>query len=164
MTKNFSLNSFVGGFMLGALLVAGWSLSGDFSLLPLSAYSIVSSGHSTNNDVKAAAPESGAIAVTDQSAGPQVVVESVTVPPPGVWVAVREVNGADLGNVLGAVRVNGPHSSVTVPLLRATVPGSSYAVELYRDDGNDVFDLSTDSVYVDFATGAPVIAYFTTAS
>jgi len=64
--------------------------------------------------------------------------------------------------VLGAARVNGPRSFVSVSLLRATEPNSSYAIELYRDDCNGEFDLATDSVYVDFATGAPVIAYFTT--
>ena len=91
-----------------------------------------------------------------------VTVESVTVPPPGVWVAVREMNGNELGNVLGAAWVNGPKSEVSVSLLRATKPGSSYAVQLYRDDGTGVFDSSINSVYVDFDTGTRVVAYFTT--
>jgi hypothetical protein len=80
-----------------------------------------------------------------------------------VWVAVREVVGDELGNVLGAVRVSGPKSGVSVPLLRATEPGRSYAVQLYRDDGNGAFDVVVNSVYVDFDTGARVVAYFTTA-
>jgi hypothetical protein len=84
------------------------------------------------------------------------------VPPPGVWVAIREVSGRDLGNVLGAVRVVGPHTSVVVPLLRATEPNRSYAVQLYRDDGDGAFDPSINSVYVDFDTGARVVEYFTT--
>ena len=163
MTKSFSLGSFVGGFMLGVLLMAAWFLGGDLSSAPLSAYSITSPGSAATVG-KATAPASGAVSIAAQSAGSDVIVEFVTVPPPGVWVAVREVNGSDLGNVLGAVRVTGPRSNVAVPLLRATEPSSSYAVELYRDDGNDVFDLSTDSVYVDFTTGEPVIAYFTTAN
>lgn len=107
-------------------------------------------------------PESGAISVVNQSAGSSVTIESVTVPQPGVWVAVREVNGSDLGNVLGAIRVNGPRSAISVPLLRATEPGLPYAVELYRTDGGEEFNLATNSVYVDFATGAPVIVHFTT--
>ena len=163
MMKSFSMSSFVGGFMLGAFLVAAWFVGGDLSSVPLSAYSILSSEHPASVTKKPVA-ESGAVSIADQPAGSSVTVESVTVPPPGVWVAVREMNGSDLGNVLGAVRVTGPRSNITIPLLRATEAGSTYAVELYRDDGNDEFNLSTDSVYVDFATGEPVIAYFTTAS
>ena len=161
MMKSFSLSSFVGGFMLGVLLVAAWFLGGDLSSSPLGSYAITLPSSATTTS-KAATPESGAVSVAGQPAGSEVIVESVTVPPPGVWVAVREINGSELGNVLGAVRVTGPRSAVPIQLLRSTEPGSTYAVELYRDDGNDVFDLSTDSVYVDFATGAPVIAYFTT--
>lgn len=157
MMKNFSMSSFVGGFMLGALFVGAWLFGNDASLLPLLPASPLSV-----SDTKQPAPESGAVSVADQPASLQVVVETVTVPPPGVWVAVREVNGNDLGNVLGAVRVDGPRSAVSIPLLRATEPGLPYAIELYRDDGNNTFDLATDSVYVDFATGAPVIARFTT--
>ncbi len=161
MMKPFSMSSFVGGFMVGALLAAAWFLGGNLSSVPFSAYSITSPNRPTP-DATTPAPATGAVSVADQSAGSSVIIESVTVPPPGVWVAVREMNGNDLGNVLGAVRVTGPRSTVSVPLLRATEPGSTYAVELYRDDGNDVFDLSTDSVYVDFTTGEPAVAYFTT--
>ncbi len=84
------------------------------------------------------------------------------VPPPGVWVAVRETSGRDLGNVLGATRVVGPHSNIEVSLLRPTEPNRTYAVELYRDDNNGAFDPAVNSVYVDFDTGARVVAYFTT--
>lgn len=148
--------------MLGAVLVAAWFLGGDLSSIAPSTYAPVAPS-SVSGSTKPTATESGAVSVADQSAGTRVTVESVTVPPPGVWVAVREMNGNDLGNVLGAVRVTGPRTAVAVPLLRATEAGSTYAIELYRDDGNDEFNLSTDSVYVDFATGEPVIAYFTTA-
>lgn len=89
-------------------------------------------------------------------------IESVTVPPPGVWVAVREVNGTDLGNVLGAERVVGPHGNITVSLLRPTEPNRSYAVQLYRDDNSGNFDPAINSVYVDFDTGARVVAFFNT--
>ncbi len=163
MTKTFSMGSFVGGFMLGAVLIAAWLLGGDLTAITPSTYA-PAAPDSVSGTTRPTAAESGAVSIADQPAGSSVTVESVTVPPPGVWVAVREMNGSDLGNVLGAVRVTGPRSNVTVPLLRATEAGSTYAVELYRDDGNDEFNLSTDSVYVDFATGEPVIAYFTTAS
>ncbi len=154
MIQSFSMTSFVSGFMLGALFVGAWFLGNDFSLLPLSPSSLTSTQQSL--------PESGLVSVTAQSAGSEVIVESVTVPSPGAWVAVREVLGLDLGNVLGAVRVTDPRRTVSIPLLRATEPNLSYAIELYRDDGDGVFDLSTDSVYVDFTTGAPVIVRFTT--
>ena len=143
--------------MLGILLVGAWWLSGSEYSVSL-APPVPSSRPSSPEPV----PESGAVSVVDQPAGSTAIVESVTVPPPGVWVAVRETDGNELGNVLGAIRVNGPQSAVSIPLLRPTEPGLSYAVELYRDDGNDVFDLASDSVYVDFATGAPVITRFTT--
>lgn len=149
------MTSFVAGFMIGILFAAAWLLRGE---VPPSPFSTLSPTGEEKNVI----PESGAIAVADQAAGTEVVVESVTVPPPGVWVAVREMGGGDLGNVLGAMRLGGPRSSISIPLLRATYPGLSYAVQLYRDDGDGVFDLATDSVYVDFGTGAPVIAYFMT--
>lgn len=156
MMKNFSMGSFITGLMLGALVVAAWFFKGDASLLSLSSSSLFATSTSS------ALPESGAVSVSDQPAGPDVVVESVTVPPPGVWVTVREVNGADFGNVLGASRVVGPHGNVTITLLRPTEPKRSYAVQLYRDDNNGAFDPSVNSVYVDFDTGARVVAYFTT--
>lgn len=149
------MSSFVAGFMIGVLFAAVWLMRGEVPPSPFSTLSPMEEG-------KKILSESGAIAVVNQAAGSEVVVESVTVPPPGVWVAVREVSGGDLGNVLGAVRASGPRSSVSIPLLRATEPNLSYAVQLYRDDGDGVFDLATDSAYVDFNTGAPVIARFTT--
>ncbi len=157
MMNSFSTSSFVAGVMLGALLAGAWFLGGNsnFVSMPSSSFIATSTAPKTQ--------ESGAVSVADQLSGDTVMVESVTVPPPGVWVAVRETNGNDLGNVLGAARVSGPRTSVPISLLRATEPGRSYAIELYRDDGNGVFDLATNSVYVDFTTGAPVIAYFTTA-
>ena len=150
------MNSFVAGFMLGAIVMGAWWFRGDF---PVTDAPVAQSSHGL---LTSTSSQSGAVSVANQPAGLSVVVESVTVPPPGVWVAVREVIGNDLGNVLGATRVIGPRSGVTIPLLRATEPNASYAIELYRDDGDDTFDLSGDSVYVDFATGLPVIAYFTT--
>lgn len=141
--------------MLGALFVGAWFIGDDFSFLP-------STSSSVTGAKQRSLPESELVSVTSQSAGSEVIVESVRVPPPGAWVAVREVNDVNLGNVLGAVRVTDPRNAISIPLLRATEPNLSYAIELYRDDGDGVFDLSTDSVYVDFATGAPVIVRFTT--
>ncbi len=144
--------------MLGLLCAGAWFSTKDALLLPLSPFS---SRGQTATSTSRETPDSGAVSVVDQPAGLAVVLESLTVPPPGVWVAVREVNDSDLGNVLGALHATGPRTTLSVPLLRATLPSLRYAVELYRDDGNDAFDLMTDSVYVDFATGQPVVAYFT---
>ena len=159
MARSFSVTSFVAGAILGALLLTAWfyssPVSSDGSGTPTAQATATSS-------IPAGTP-SGVVAISNQSAGATVTVDSVTVPPPGVWVAVREVlNGNQLGNVLGAARVGGPRTNITVPLLRATIPGETYAVELYRDNGDNAFDLSTDSVYVDFDTGSRVVAYFQT--
>ncbi len=155
--KAFSTPSFIGGFMLGVLLVGIWVADDSFSsLLPQSSSLMLT------ESAKKLQNESGVVSVANQSAGNTVQIESLTVPPPGVWVAVREVNGNDLGNVLGAAYVSGPRTNFSVQLLRATEAGLTYAVELYRDDGGKTFDLENDSVYVDFATGSPVTTYFST--
>ena len=155
MIKNFSPNSFVLGLVLGGLLTGAWFL-GFNSVLTSAPPGRVSSTAPNQ------AFTSEAIAVSDQKAGSEVVIESLAVPLSGVWVAVRETNGNELGNVLGAVRVRGSLTNVSVPLLRATEPNRPYAVQLYRDDNNDAFDPSSNSVYVDFDTGARVVAYFKT--
>lgn len=155
----FSLGSFVSGLMIGVLLTGAWFIN-DETLAPLSSFPSFSSPLATSTDSHI--PESGAISVVDQPAGGVVIVETVTVPPPGVWVAVREMNGDNLGNVLGAVRVAGPKSGLSIPLLRPTEPRRAYAIELYRDDNGGTFDPSANSVYVDFDTGARVVSYFDT--
>ena len=146
--------------MLGALLVGVWFANGNAFFVPAW---VPSSSPLATSTGSVAISQNGALSVVDQPAGDTVVVESVTVPPPGVWVAVREMFGKDLGNVLGAAHVGGPRSNFPVSLLRATEPNRPYAVELYRDDGSGSFDLAEDSVYIDFDTGTPVIAYFKTA-
>ena len=156
MTKNYSTNSFITGVMFGVLLAGAWFLGNDSLFVSLRSPSNLA----TNTE--SLRQKSGAISVADQLSGDTVIVESVTVPPPGIWIAVREVNGGDLGNVLGAARVGGPRSNFPVSLLRATEAGRSYAVQLYRDDGGGIFDPAVNSVYVDFDTGARVVAYFST--
>lgn len=155
MIRHFSMNSFIVGVMCGALLTGAWVFSDTFVL------ALATPPPSSTTSTVASVRGNGSVSVLDQSFGDVVIVESITVPPPGVWVAVREVNGDDLGNVLGAVRITGPRSHVSVPLLRATEPGRSYAVELYRDNNGD-FDVTINSVYVDFDTGERVVAYFST--
>lgn len=159
MMKNFSTSSFIGGLMVGLLLAGAWFFRDGSVPLNVSP----SSPFATSTQfLPTASTRSGAISVANQPSGDTVNVESVTVPPPGVWVAVREMNGNELGNILGAARVSGPRSAISVSLLRATLPRRSYAIELYRDDSSGVFNSSTNSVYVDFDTGERVVAYFTT--
>lgn len=159
MRKYFSSSSFVAGTMLGMLVSAVW-FAGDISdYLPASA----SFSASTSTPDRADAMQSSkAISVRAQAAGNTVLVDSVTVPPPGVWVAVREVNGSDLGNVLGAARIGNSRTEIIVPLLRATESDRVYAVQLYRNDANSEFDPATSSVYIDFDSGMRVVAYFST--
>ncbi len=149
---------FVAGLAIGVAIPLAWFLAPNFGT---TASNYESQGSTTPQETE---DMSGTVSVTTQSAGREVVVDSVTVPPPGVWVAVKDVRGQDLGNTLGAARAFGPRSSFTIPLLRSTVAGQQYAVVLYRDDGDGKFSLEHDSIYVDFDTGKPVIAHFTTKS
>lgn len=147
----------VGGFILGLALGGAWHL-GYFTLpaMPETATTTVKSW---------LPPESGDIDVGNQVAGSSVTITSVTVPPPGVWVAIQEVNEDNtLGNILGAARVHQPSSNIHVSLLRSTIAGQRYAAALYRDNGDNVFDTASDSAYIDFDTGARVIELFTTSS
>lgn len=152
---HFSTSSFIAGLIVGLALSGAWFLRSGLSLPSLSPTTSTPSSTSTegSNDI---------ITVADQPAGDMVVVQSVNAPASGVWMAVREINGNDLGNILGAARVSGSTSMVSIILLRATQPGRSYAVELYRDDGSGTFNVASSSVYIDFDTSAPVIAHFST--
>ena len=160
--KDFSLNSFAAGGVFGILLACAWFYGGTTALPPIPFTSPVL--ETSELPTQQEREQSGALSIVDQPAGDTVSIESVTVPPPGVWIAVREVeeHDGDLGNVLGALRVTGPRTSVSVPLLRATKAERPYAVELYRDDNIGTFDPAINSVYVDFDTGAPVVVYFST--
>lgn len=158
---NFSTWSFVAGVIVGALIAGAWFLSGNAPSIPTITLSSSSSFNATST-TPLQNQKSDALSVANQPPGDAVFIDSVTVPPPGVWIAVRDVNGNELGNVLGAERVGGPRSSVSISLLRSTEPNHSYAVELYRDDNNGAFDPSANSAYVDFDTGNTVIVYFST--
>jgi len=156
--SDFSIVSFTAGLVLGGAFTPLWFVGDRFMPLLNPPESTL-----TAPTVTTLTSESGAIAVSDQAAGGTVKIDSVTVPPPGVWVAVRETgDGNDLGNVLGALRVRGPLSNLSIDLLRPTEAGRVYAVELYRADTDGNFDPASDSVYVDFDTGERVVALFKT--
>ena len=154
------LFSFVAGVLLGLVGAIAW-FSGDLPALPISPFS--DEAHTTlNSDKNMITSQTGAVSVVSQKAGMSVRIESVTVPPPGVWIAVRELVCHELGNVLGALRVGGPRTDMTVSLLRATIPDQRYAALLYRDDGNGIFDPASDSIYIDLDTSLPALVYFDT--
>lgn len=155
--RRFSWEWFLGGIALGVALASVWFLGA-----PVLAPTVPqTSADGLSTSTKPVGSPSDAVAVSDQPAGNSVTVDSITVPPPGVWVAVREASGTALGNVLGAARAGGPRADFVVSLLRPTQAGKSYAVEFYRDDGNGMFSVASDSVYVDFDSGEPVVDYFT---
>ena len=160
MTENHNFNHtpiliFSAGVVIGILLFGAWMIQG--------AIVVPTKATDTANTPSSVYTQSDTVTVSNQSAGESVLVDTVTVPPPGVWVAVREVTlEGELGNVLGAARVRTPSSDVTVPLLRGTLPGQSYAIVLYRADNGDEFDLNKNSLYVDFDTGQRVVVPFKT--
>lgn len=95
-----------------------------------------------------------------QSAGSVVAVSRVNVPPPGVWVVVGELREGMVWRALGAARVRDTTNDIRVDLLRPTVSGEQYAVLLYRDDGDEVFELRGDSAYIDYESGEAVTTSF----
>ena len=89
------------------------------------------------------------ISVQDQVAGETVDIASVKVSLDG-WLAVREVVGGQMGNILGAVRLStGSYQDVTVDLLRPTISENEYSVVIYRDNGDKEFDQNFDSLVID---------------
>ncbi|MDO8407957.1 MAG: hypothetical protein Q7S95_01835 [bacterium] len=161
MVSHLPLFPFVAGVVLGLVGAVAW-FSGDLPALPALPFPGGASATPDDSGKDMITPQTGAVSVASQPSGMSVRIESVTVPPPGVWVAVREVVGHELGNVLGALRVGGPRTNMTVLLLRATIPGQRYGALLYRDDGNGTFDPGDDSVYIDLDTGLPAVVYFDT--
>ncbi|MFZ1987522.1 MAG: hypothetical protein WAV21_00610 [Minisyncoccia bacterium] len=103
------------------------------------------------------------VSVQDQKAGTTVEVESISIAATAnLWVAVAETDSEEITRVLGAARVVSGAGKIEINLLRATIPNTSYAVVLYRDDGDQIFDLYKDSVYIDFESGKRVVVPFKT--
>ncbi len=167
---------FIFGFALGALTIIAWdNAPQQIKNSGVSTTSGISTTTSAKNKTATSTEKvpalfstgvgTGRVTVTNQSAGDSVLVESVTVPPPGVWVAVRETYGKRLGNILGAAYVRGPRSNLSVGLSRNTQPNRLYVIELYRPGPKEgVFNVKTESVYVDLGTGRGVIVPFQTNS
>ena len=83
------------------------------------------------------------IDVTNQPAGALVVVKHVDASLP-TWIAIREVVGQTVGNILGARLVAQSSDDVSVDLLRSTDADSKYQIYLYQDDGDSIFDFERD--------------------
>ncbi len=148
-------------FLLGVLCASAWFVETDLRAAQNTVNATPNTSSTTNSGFEEHV-SSGLLTVHDQDAGNAAVVDTVSVPAPGVWVAIVELHGNDLGNILGVAGTAGSESNVAVHLLRNTLPGQTYAVVLYRDDGDGVFDLHADSVYVDYDSGQRVIALFHT--
>jgi hypothetical protein len=98
------------------------------------------------------------VSVDDQRAGGLVFVKHVESTNP-TWIAVRDIDGQSVGNILGAAMVTGASDDVPVTLLRPTVAGEKYAIFLYQDDGNGQFDFKKDLLIMQ--NNMPVAAMFT---
>ena len=94
------------------------------------------------------------VSAVDQSAGATAYISSVTVMHP-TWIAIKDISG----RVLGAHRIDASGENIPVSLLRATVPGQTYQAVLYVDNGDNEFNLHTDTLVVG-SEGAPVASTF----
>jgi len=82
----------------------------------------------------------------NQAAGSRVTIPFVSMQNGG-WVAIREDNSGEMGNILGAQKLStGVHTNVTVDLLRDTESGRVYHVVVYEEDGDGVFDQRADTL------------------
>lgn len=131
-----------------------WQL--ERSLRPDAAEREVVEEENTNDEVV-----SEILAVGAQTAGSVVTLENVNVPPPGVWAVVAQMRDGMIWSALGATRVRDTTANVRIELLRPALSGTEYAVVLYRDDGDEIFELRGDSAYIDYLSGEPVTASFT---
>jgi len=91
--------------------------------------------------------EGYSFSVTDQSAG-GVVYVSHLVFAKDAWVAVREDDNGQLGNVLGAHWYPAGEHSGAIELLRNTQPEKKYYVVIYVDNGDKKFDFKKDALLV----------------
>lgn len=88
----------------------------------------------------------GAASVMDQAAGLEVSLSGATFPSDEGWIAVRNYNDGQFGNVLGAARYSKEQGLVPemVTLLAPTVAGNTYAIVFYSENGDRMFNLAED--------------------
>lgn len=168
---------FVGGFIIGALIIWGWSVFHNRPRLDVPAQTTAPTDVSTDETASADAAtdttkeitntdttqltESAHIVVTDQAAGATVHVDELSLALDG-WAVVHEEQGGYIGNALGAMRRDaGSYTDLTVSLLRNTEPATRYWVVLYSDNGDRLFNLHDDFPIRD-ANSNPIISSFMT--
>jgi len=164
MTKLIS--SFVGGVLVGVLIILGWNSYVNKS--NIEAPAVESAPESVSHvertvleDSPEDVVESSVIDVRDQAAGGVVVISSIELMEDG-WISIHEENKDFIGNALGAVRRDaGTHTSVSIPLLRETLTGQTYWVVIYSDSGDSQFSLKDDFPVRD-SSNNPVISSFKT--
>lgn len=158
--------SFIAGLIIGGLLVYIFALptddkavedndSTDESELIVDEDEIVEEDverevvreSSTTPAVVAPVIREGSANVDDQSAGGRVELGDVTFPTDAGWVGVRDYENGQLTGLLGVSRYSAVEGlyPTGINLLRATEAGKTYAVVFYHDNGDEVFNLATDS-------------------
>ena len=147
------------GFGIGFALAAAWFLGAPDAVQNLS-----NTTHIPREEELVSIPQETDrfLTVPTQPAGSTVMLNMTTVPELNIWVAVHEMLGNELGNVLGAARIRDSSPTITIPLLRDTESGRLYSIVLYRDNGDNLFSRTDDSVYIDFETGKRVSKSFRT--
>lgn len=102
-----------------------------------------------SNPVSAITSSGGnAIITNNQPAGYSVVIQSVSFENPG-WVAVHEERDGVAGNTLGAGWFPTGTSSGVIELLRGTISGGTYYAVLHSDNGDKLYDYTTDKPLTD---------------
>ena len=158
---------FVGGVVVGALLMWGWNSTHTGAVGSTATTGSTQTGSNAANAlsgsgaVPTTASASDFSAQSVQDAGTQVTIDSATVSVP-TWIAVYESsNGQAIGKAMGATLFfpenNGKSGSIE--LLRPTIAGKTYIINERADKGAHKF--STGDPQVTDASGALVQSSFT---
>ena len=170
--------SFIGGFIIGLILILIWNAVMNKSATDVPGESTTpdieitdetamdgdammtdENGDSVLNESAENTPESTSITAHSQTAGDSVMVANATLDTDG-WIVIHEERDTRISNALGAVRRDaGTYTNVTVPLLRPTNAGSRYWVVLYSDNGDREFSLADDTPLRD-ANNDPITSSF----
>ncbi len=104
---------------------------------------------------------SSAIVVSNQKAGTEVKVDTITVSKPS-WVAIVDVyEDGSTGYILGAKLFDVGTNAGVVELLRGTLSGKTYAAVIREDNGDESFDPKMDLPLKD-SSGNIVLTKFKT--
>ncbi len=166
-------SSFIGGFILGIIIIWSWNAYTDRSQTQNVAgtttipENLIAEGSAENSDTLAGEEivttdtQSSSISVVSQPFGSSVKVTAVNLETDG-WVVVHEEKDGFITNALGAARLDsGLQKNIIIPLLRDTTQGARYWIVLYADNGDRQFDLKTDFPLRD-STNNPITDSFET--